>query len=259
MARAINAASGNRPLVVLANLSGFDGSPESMRALQLEYGAEIGRAIVNFDGPIVFTVVSRYHGGAFVVFSKTLNPRMTVLAVEGSFASVLGGAPAAAVVFSRDVDARTTSDPRVAELESQLASASGVERARLATELAEVRSAVRSEKLGQVAAGVRRRAQHPARRDGRLGRRRHRAARDPAADHRRRRGRPAGLTDDTAPVCRPSGVGGIRGLSTTRGRMPRGGESGIRPRGGAALWRDEDGVEGAPSVRDGRWGASWGA
>ena len=39
------------PLVVLANLSGFDGSPESMRQLQLEYGAEIGRAVVNFDGP----------------------------------------------------------------------------------------------------------------------------------------------------------------------------------------------------------------
>jgi Acetyl-CoA carboxylase, carboxyltransferase component (subunits alpha and beta) len=58
-ARAINAASGNRPLVVLANLSGFDGSPESMRKLQLEYGAEIGRAIVNFDGPIVFCVISR--------------------------------------------------------------------------------------------------------------------------------------------------------------------------------------------------------
>jgi len=136
---------------VLANLSGFDGSPESMRSLQLEYGAEIGRAIVNFDGPIVFTVVSRYHGGAFVVFSKTLNPRMTVLAVEGSFASVLGGAPAAAVVFSRDVDARTAADPRVAQLQEQVAAASGVERARLATELAEVRSSVRAEKLGQVA------------------------------------------------------------------------------------------------------------
>ncbi len=66
-ARAINAASGNRPLVILANLSGFDGSPESLRQLQLEYGAEIGRAVVNFDGPIVFCVVSRYHGGAFVV------------------------------------------------------------------------------------------------------------------------------------------------------------------------------------------------
>ena len=92
-ARAINTASGNRPLVVLANLSGFDGSPESLRQLQLEYGAEIGRAVVNFRGPIVFCVVSRYHGGAFVVFSKTLNEGMEVAAVEGSYASVLGGAP----------------------------------------------------------------------------------------------------------------------------------------------------------------------
>jgi acetyl-CoA carboxylase carboxyltransferase component len=33
IARAINAASNNRPVVVLANLSGFDGSPESMRRL----------------------------------------------------------------------------------------------------------------------------------------------------------------------------------------------------------------------------------
>src|SRR5581483_5745437 len=113
VARAINAASGNRPLVVLANLSGFDGSPESMRKLQLEYGAEIGRAIVNFRGPIVFCVISRYHGGAFVVFSKMLNPNMTVLAVDGSYASVLGGTPAAAVVFAADVDARTARDPRV--------------------------------------------------------------------------------------------------------------------------------------------------
>ena len=110
-ARAINAASGNRPLVVLANLSGFDGSPESMRNLQLEYGAEIGRAIVNFRGPIVFCVISRYHGGAFVVFSKALNPQMTVLALEGSFASVIGGAPAAAVVFTGEVDKRTAATP----------------------------------------------------------------------------------------------------------------------------------------------------
>ncbi len=150
-ARAINAASGNRPVVVIANLSGFDGSPESMRSLQLEYGAEIGRAIVNFTGPIVFCVVSRYHGGAFVVFSKALNPRMTVLAVEGSFASVIGGAPAAAVVFSRDVDARTAKDPRVVELERQVAEASGAERAALATRLEQARRDVRSEKLVEVA------------------------------------------------------------------------------------------------------------
>ncbi|MFB6392296.1 carboxyl transferase domain-containing protein [Polymorphospora lycopeni] len=150
-ARAINAASGNRPLVVLANLSGFDGSPESMRKLQLEYGAEIGRAIVNFRGPIVFCVISRYHGGAFVVFSKALNPNMTVLALEGSFASVLGGAPAAAVVFAGDVNARTAADPRVRDLEARAAAASGADRAALTAELDELRSSVRAEKLGEVA------------------------------------------------------------------------------------------------------------
>src|SRR5680860_1134953 len=150
-ARAINAASGNRPLVVLANLSGFDGSPESLRKTQLEYGAEIGRAMVNFDGPIVFCVVSRYHGGAFVVFSGALNENMEVLAVEGSFASVLGGAPAAAVVFTRDVNARTSQDPRVKAMEAAVAEADEVERAQLRLELAELRTAVRSEKLGEVA------------------------------------------------------------------------------------------------------------
>ncbi|QLY28643.1 carboxyl transferase domain-containing protein [Nocardia huaxiensis] len=151
-ARAINSASGNRPLVVLANLSGFDGSPESMKKLQLEYGAEIGRAIVNFQGPIVFCVISRYHGGAFVVFSKALNPNMTVLALEGSFASVLGGAPAAAVVFSNEVNARTAADSRVRDLEGLAANAPGAGRAALTAELDEVRSSVRAEKLGEVAA-----------------------------------------------------------------------------------------------------------
>ncbi|NJP93402.1 ATP-grasp domain-containing protein [Nonomuraea sp. FMUSA5-5] len=151
-ARAINAASGNRPLVVLANLSGFDGSPESMRKLQLEYGAEIGRAIVNFRGPIVFCVISRYHGGAFVVFSKALNPNMTVLALEGSYASVLGGAPAAAAVFSGEVNARTAADPRVQGLEARVAAASGADRAALTAELDELRTSVRAEKLGEVAA-----------------------------------------------------------------------------------------------------------
>jgi acetyl-CoA carboxylase carboxyltransferase component len=150
-ARAINTASGTRPVVVLANLSGFDGSPESMRTLQLEYGAEIGRAVVNFEGPIIFCVVSRYHGGAFVVFSKALNDNLTVLAVEGSYASVIGGAPAAAVVFAGEVDARTGADPRVKALERRIAGAQDVERARLRTELTELRSAVRSEKLGEVA------------------------------------------------------------------------------------------------------------
>ncbi len=151
-ARAINAASGNRPLVVLANLSGFDGSPESMRNLQLEYGAEIGRGIVNFRGPIVFVVISRYHGGAFVVFSKRLNENMTVLAVEGSFASVIGGAPAAAVVFAGEVDKRAAADPRVREVEGRIASAGQADKAALRLELADLRAAVRAEKISEVAA-----------------------------------------------------------------------------------------------------------
>ncbi len=152
-ARAINAASGNRPLVVLTNLSGFDGSPESLRRLQLEYGAEIGRAVVNFDGPIVFCVISRFHGGSFVVFSNVLNDNMEVLAVGGSFASVIGGAPAAAVVFTREVDARTEADPAVSELKAQLAACpDGAARANIQLKLAETRAVVRSEKHGEVAA-----------------------------------------------------------------------------------------------------------
>ena len=139
-------------MVVLANLSGFDGSPESLRRLQLEYGAEIGRAIVNFDGPFVLCVVSRYHGGAFVVFSATLNDDMEVLAVEGSFASVIGGAPAAAVVFTRDVDERTRADERVRAAEAAVAAAAPDEVGARQAELASVREAVRTEKLGEVAA-----------------------------------------------------------------------------------------------------------
>jgi acetyl-CoA carboxylase carboxyltransferase component len=150
-ARAINAASGNRPLVVLANLSGFDGSPESLRGMQLEYGAEIGRAIVNFEGPIVFCVISRFHGGSFVVFSSVLNENMEVIAIEGSFSSVIGGAPAAAVVFSRDVAARTSKDPRVKALELALTEAEHGERPGMKVDLAGLRAEVRSEKLGEVA------------------------------------------------------------------------------------------------------------
>jgi acetyl/propionyl-CoA carboxylase alpha subunit/acetyl-CoA carboxylase carboxyltransferase component len=154
-ARAINAASGNRPLVILANLSGFDGSPESLRRAQLEYGAEIGRAMVNFDGPIVFCVVSRYHGGAFVVFSGTLNDTMEVAAVAGSYASVIGGAPAAAVVFAAEVNKRTSADPRVAGLQARIAEATSGgdedEASRLRVDLASVWPAVHAEKLGQVA------------------------------------------------------------------------------------------------------------
>ena len=189
VARAINAASGCRPVVVLANLSGFDGSPESLRRLQLEYGAEIGRAIVNFDGPFVLCVVSRYHGGAFVVFSATLNDDMEVLAVEGSFASVIGGAPAAAVVFTREVDERTRADERVRALE---AAARRRRRGRGRLPPGRAERGAPGGAHGEARRGgrrVRRRAQRPAGPGRRLGAPHHRRRRSAArADRRRRAG-----------------------------------------------------------------------
>ena len=152
IARVINATSGRRPLVVLANLAGFDGSPESMREWQLEFGAEIGRAVVNFDGPIVFCVVSRYHGGAFVVFSQRLNEGLEAVALDGAHASVIGGAPAAAVVFARDVDQAARRDPRIVALDERVAGAEGAERQRLRDERAALWDAVLSEKRGELAA-----------------------------------------------------------------------------------------------------------
>src|ERR1700727_2940958 len=78
---------------LMARRSRFAGS------IQLEDGDEIGRAGANFDGPIVFCVISRYRGGAFVVFSNALNENMQVLAVEGSFSSFIGGPPPVAGYF----------------------------------------------------------------------------------------------------------------------------------------------------------------
>jgi acetyl-CoA carboxylase carboxyltransferase component len=151
VARAINAASNNRPVVVVANLSGFDGSPESMRKLQLEYGAEIGRAVVNFKGPMIFCVISRYHGGAYVVFSRALNEQLEVVALEGTYASVIGGAPAAAVVFASEVESRARKDARLEPLNQAIAKAEGVEKSKLRTQWDELFKVIYSEKLGEVA------------------------------------------------------------------------------------------------------------
>ncbi len=152
LARAINAAGGRRPVVVLANLAGFDASPESMREWQLEFGAEIGRAVVNCDGPLVFCVVSHYHGGAFVVFSQLLNPNLETLALEGARASVIGGAPAAAVVFAREVEQAAAADERVVALDRRIADADGrVERQRLRAERDRLWNEVLTQKRGELA------------------------------------------------------------------------------------------------------------
>ncbi len=108
ISRALNHASGRRPVVVLANLAGFDGSAWSLRNHQLEFGAEIARSVVNFDGPIVVVVIGRFHGGAYVVFNKTLNPGVRMLALEGTKVSVIGGSAAAEVVLTRSVRRRVS-------------------------------------------------------------------------------------------------------------------------------------------------------
>jgi hypothetical protein len=64
---------------------------------------------------------------------------------------VIGGAPAAAVVFARDVRARVDRHPRVVALEEQLDGAAGADRARLRAELETVRDEVHAEQLGLVA------------------------------------------------------------------------------------------------------------
>jgi len=152
IARALNAAAGRRPAVVLANLAGFDGSPESLREWELEFGAEIARAIVNFDGPIVFCVLSRYHGGAFVVFSRRLNPHLETVALEGARASVIGGAPAAAVVFAGEVERAAAGDERIQSLDEAISHASGAERQRLRARRSAQWEAVLAEKRREFAA-----------------------------------------------------------------------------------------------------------
>ena len=72
--------------------------------------------------------------------------------IEGSYASVIGGAPAAGVVFAGEVDRRTRSDTRVAELEQAISGAAGTEKAVLRGRLAALLDTVRAEKLGEVAA-----------------------------------------------------------------------------------------------------------
>jgi acetyl/propionyl-CoA carboxylase alpha subunit/acetyl-CoA carboxylase carboxyltransferase component len=149
MARAIRSVNGLCPVVVLANLSGFDGSPESMRERQLEYGAEIGKAVVEFDGPILFCVVARYHGGAYVVFSRRLSSRLDAVALEGSYASVIGGGAAAAVVFTRLVREKAQADPRVRAARQALADAKLADRRKVEEDyervLADVSAKVQTE------------------------------------------------------------------------------------------------------------------
>jgi hypothetical protein len=87
-----------------------------------------------------------------VVFSRALNESVEVAALEGTYASVIGGAPAAAVVFAGEVEARARKDARLQPLSQAMARAGGAEEGRLRAQWDELFKLVHSEKLGELAA-----------------------------------------------------------------------------------------------------------
>jgi len=123
-------------------------------------------------------VVSRYHGGAYVVFSKSLNPRLRAMALTGSYASVIGGSAAAAVVFTREVRARAAADPTVRragealraesppaardEYELTLAEATGAAQAAVAAEFDAVHTVERACRVGSLDEIIEPRRMRPA-------------------------------------------------------------------------------------------------
>jgi len=88
-------------------------------------------------------ILSRYHGGAYVVFSKALNPQLTSVALEGSYASVIGGAPAAAVVFAEDVRKRALDLGGTEDAKNQATS-------ELAARFDSIHSVERAQKVGSI-------------------------------------------------------------------------------------------------------------
>ncbi len=77
--------------------------------------------------------------------------QLEVAALEGTFASVIGGAPAAAVVFAGEVETRTRNDERLQALNQTLLQADAAEKGRLRAQWNELYNVVYSEKLGEMA------------------------------------------------------------------------------------------------------------
>ena len=86
-----------------------------------------------------------------MVFSRALNENVEVAALEGTYASVIGGAPAAAVVFAGEVEARARKDARLQSLNQAIALADGAEKGRLRSQWDELFKLVHSEQLGEMA------------------------------------------------------------------------------------------------------------
>lgn len=79
-----------------------------------------------------------------------LNENLVALGIEGSYASVIGGAPAAAVMFPREVDARTSHDGRVGAARAALDAEPQDQKPRLREQLARVSNSVKDEKQAEL-------------------------------------------------------------------------------------------------------------
>jgi acetyl-CoA carboxylase carboxyltransferase component len=85
------------------------------------------------------------------VFSQRLNDGLETVALEGAHASVIGGAPAAAVVFASEVQQAAARDERIVMLDARIAAADGADRARLRAEHATLWETVLSERRRELA------------------------------------------------------------------------------------------------------------
>ncbi len=86
-----------------------------------------------------------------MVFSQKLNPNLETVALEGARASVIGGAPAAAVVFASEVERAADADHRMQSIDLSIAHAEGAERQRLRARRAALWEEVLAEKRREFA------------------------------------------------------------------------------------------------------------
>ena len=114
--------------------------------------------MTNFDGPLVVVVIGRFHGGAYVVFNRALNLGVRILALDGTFVSVIGGDAAAGVVFARQLREAVAAELETTDLTG--------------AELDQHRRDVEAKHRDRLAHRVRRPTQRRARRCRRFNRRR---------------------------------------------------------------------------------------
>ncbi len=86
------------------------------------------------------------------MFSNKLNDNMRNCAVEGSYASVIGGGPAAAIVFPKQVRKRALGDDRLKAFAEKVQKSKSVEKNRLQIEYEELFNEVFAEKQAEFSA-----------------------------------------------------------------------------------------------------------